>query len=171
MFYNIYTYKRGYKCTATNEKASNNEVKDDKKYTTQLNKTSKFTTVSNQHLQQSQNVKYSNEPLNEQSNSSSNQPSSVVSQEKSGQEKSNNNGSSKKSSDSTKQMQKFKKKSDLSESRERFNNIRYFYADPEIDKATEKPLVRLNPMTMFYMGVSDDNSHLLQSANCNFLHL
>jgi hypothetical protein len=58
-----------------------------------------------------------------------------------------------------------KKKSDLSESRERFTNLRYFYADPEIDKATDKPLIRLNPMTMLYMGVSDDNSHLLQSAN------
>ena len=110
--------------------------------------------MSNQHLQQSQKVKYSNETINETSNSST-----TVVQEKS------NNGSAKKSYDSTR---KLKKKSDLSESRERFNNIRYFYADPEIDKAAERPLVRLNPMTMFYMGVSDDNSHLLQSANCNF---
>lgn len=52
-----------------------------------------------------------------------------------------------------------------STTRERFNNVRYFYADPEIDRATERPLVRLNPMTMLYMGVSDDNSHLLLSAN------
>lgn len=58
-----------------------------------------------------------------------------------------------------------KKRTDLSESRERFNNMRYFYADPEIDKASEKPLIRLNPMTMMYMGVSDDNSHLLRSSN------
>lgn len=154
MFYNIYTDNRGYKCTAHNDKAPNNEVKDEKKYLAQLNKTSKFTTMSNQHLQQSQKVKYSNETINETSNSST-----TMVQEKS------NNGSAKKSSDSTR---KLKKKSDLSESRERFNNIRYFYADPEIDKAAERPLVRLNPMTMFYMGVSDDNSHLLQSANCNF---
>lgn len=58
-----------------------------------------------------------------------------------------------------------KKKWDLSESRERLTNIRYFYADSEVDKACERPLIRLNPMTMMYMGVSDDNSHLLQSAN------
>lgn len=58
-----------------------------------------------------------------------------------------------------------KKRSDFSGSRERLTHIRYFYADPEIDKAAERPLVRLNPMTMLYMGVSTDNSHLLQSAN------
>lgn len=58
-----------------------------------------------------------------------------------------------------------KKRTDLSESRERFTTISYFYADPEIDKATEKPLTKLNPMSMMYMGVSDDNSHLLRSAN------
>jgi [3-methyl-2-oxobutanoate dehydrogenase (acetyl-transferring)] kinase len=45
------------------------------------------------------------------------------------------------------------------------HNIRHFYADPEIDKACERPLIRLNPMAMMYMGVSDDNSHLLKSAN------
>lgn len=58
-----------------------------------------------------------------------------------------------------------KKRSDFSESRERLTHIRYFYADAEIDKAAEKPLIRLNPMTMLYMGVSMDNSHLLTSAN------
>jgi hypothetical protein len=58
-----------------------------------------------------------------------------------------------------------KKRSDLSESRERLNYLRHFYSDPEIDKAIEKPLVRLNPMAMMYMGVSEDNSHLLKSAN------
>ena len=58
-----------------------------------------------------------------------------------------------------------KKKSDLSESRERLNHLRYFYNDPEIDRAIEKPLIRLNPMAIMYMGVSDDNSHLLKSAN------
>jgi hypothetical protein len=58
-----------------------------------------------------------------------------------------------------------KKRSECSESRTRLTNIRYFYADSEIDKACERPLIRLNPMTMMYMGVSDDNSHLLQSAN------
>ena len=58
-----------------------------------------------------------------------------------------------------------KKKSDLSESRERHNLIRNFYSDPDIDKSAEKPLVRLNPLTMLYMGVSDDNSHILRSAN------
>jgi hypothetical protein len=58
-----------------------------------------------------------------------------------------------------------KKKSDLSESRERLNHLRYFYNDPEIDRAIEKPLIRLNPMAMMYMGVSEDNSHLLKSAN------
>ena len=58
-----------------------------------------------------------------------------------------------------------KKKSDLSESRERLNHLRYFYIDPEIDRAIEKPLIRLNPMAMMYMGVSEDNSHLLKSAN------
>ena len=44
-------------------------------------------------------------------------------------------------------------------------NIRYFYADHSIDKLNEKPLVRLNPISMMYMGVSDDNSHLLKTAN------
>lgn len=58
-----------------------------------------------------------------------------------------------------------KKRTDLSESKERLTTISCFYADPEIDKATERPLTRLNPMTMMYMGVSDDNSHLLRSAN------
>lgn len=58
-----------------------------------------------------------------------------------------------------------KKRTDLSESKERLTTISYFYADPEIDKATEKPQTRLNPMTMMYMGVSDNNSHLLRSAN------
>jgi [3-methyl-2-oxobutanoate dehydrogenase (acetyl-transferring)] kinase len=53
----------------------------------------------------------------------------------------------------------------VSESRERLHNIRHFYADPEIDKACERPLIRLNPMAMMYMGVSEDNSHLLKSAN------
>ena len=119
-----------------------------------------FTTVSSQHLQQSQKLKYSNETLNEASSSTSSIGAAAS------QEKSSNGSASKRASDSVKS--KLKKKSELSESRERFNNIRYFYADPEIDKATEKPLVRLNPMTMFYMGVSDDNSHLLQSANCNY---
>lgn len=57
------------------------------------------------------------------------------------------------------------KKSDSSESRERMTQMRYFYADPEIDQACEKPLIRLNPMTMMYMGVSDDNSHIQRSAN------
>lgn len=60
---------------------------------------------------------------------------------------------------------KNKKKPDQSESRERLNQIRYFYTDLEIDRAIEKPLIRLNPMAMMYMGVSDDNSHLLKSAN------
>lgn len=50
------------------------------------------------------------------------------------------------------------------ESRQRLNKIRFFYADPEIDKAIERPIIRLNPMTLMYMGVSNDNSHLLQSA-------
>ena len=58
-----------------------------------------------------------------------------------------------------------KKRTDLSESKERLTTISYFYADPEIDKATEKPQTRLNPMTMMYLGVSDNNSHLLRSAN------
>lgn len=58
-----------------------------------------------------------------------------------------------------------KNKSDQSESRERFNHLRYFYSDLEIDKAIEKPLIRLNPMAMMYMGVSDDKSHLIRSAN------
>lgn len=58
-----------------------------------------------------------------------------------------------------------KKKSESSEARERSNTMRFFYLNPEIDKAAQKPLVRLNPMTMMYMGVSDDYSHLLQSAN------
>jgi hypothetical protein len=44
------------------------------------------------------------------------------------------------------------------------NNIRFFYADPEIDKAIERPIIRLNPMTLMFMGVSNDNSHLYQSA-------
>lgn len=50
------------------------------------------------------------------------------------------------------------------ESRQRLNKIRFFYADPEIDKAIERPIIRLNPMTLMYMGVSNDNSHLFQSA-------
>lgn len=60
---------------------------------------------------------------------------------------------------------KSKRKSDKSESRERLTNIRYFYADPEIDKLSDKTLIRLNPMSMMYMGVSDDNSHLIKTAN------
>ena len=44
------------------------------------------------------------------------------------------------------------------------NNIRFFYADPEIDKAIERPIIRLNPMTLMFLGVSDDNKHLYQSA-------
>lgn len=51
------------------------------------------------------------------------------------------------------------------ESRERLSYIKSFYADPEIDKYCEKQFIRLNPMTMMYMGVSNDNSHLLKSAN------
>ena len=58
-----------------------------------------------------------------------------------------------------------KNKSDQSESRERYNHLRFFYSDPEIDKAIEKPLIRLNPMSMMYMGVSDDKTHLIRSAN------
>ena len=53
----------------------------------------------------------------------------------------------------------------VSESRERLTHIKHFYADPEIDKACDKPLIRLNPIAMMYMGVSNDNSHLLKSAN------
>ena len=49
-------------------------------------------------------------------------------------------------------------------SRERLTSLSYFYGDADIDKAGERPLVRLNPLTMMYMGVSGDNSHLLQSA-------
>lgn len=60
---------------------------------------------------------------------------------------------------------KSRKKSDDSESRERLTNIRYFYADQSIDRLSEKVLVRLNPISMMYMGVSDDNSHLLKTAN------
>lgn len=60
---------------------------------------------------------------------------------------------------------KLKKKSDEAEYRERLTNIRYFYADHSIDKLNEKPLVRLNPISMMYMGVSDDNSHLLKTSN------
>lgn len=58
-----------------------------------------------------------------------------------------------------------KRRSDEAEYRERLTNIRYFYADHSIDKLNEKPLVRLNPISMMYMGVSDDNSHLLKTAN------
>ncbi|CAF0966771.1 unnamed protein product [Brachionus calyciflorus] len=58
-----------------------------------------------------------------------------------------------------------KRKTDQSESRERLTTISYFYSDPEIDKATDKPVTRLSPMSMMYMGVSDNNSHLLRSAN------
>lgn len=61
--------------------------------------------------------------------------------------------------------QKKTKNYSVSESRERLNNIKYFYADPVIDKACDKPLIRLNPIAMMYMGVSEDNSHLLKSAN------
>lgn len=57
------------------------------------------------------------------------------------------------------------KKPNNSESRERLTNIRQFYADQSIDKLSEKTLVRLNPISMMYMGVSDDNSHLLKTAN------
>jgi [3-methyl-2-oxobutanoate dehydrogenase (acetyl-transferring)] kinase len=66
---------------------------------------------------------------------------------------------------SSKSDNSMKNKSNLSESRERSTNMRFFYSDVEIDRAMEKPLVRLNPMTMMYMGYSNDNSHLNQSAN------
>lgn len=53
-----------------------------------------------------------------------------------------------------------------SKTRERLTNIRYFYADQSIDRLSDRPLVRLNPISMMYMGVSNnDNSHLLKTAN------
>ena len=128
-----------------------------KEKTAQLSKISNFTTLPNRNLQQSQKVKYTNETLNEPTMNNVSTTTTTTSTTQ----------LATKSTESLKLPHKLKKKSDLSESRERFTNIRYFYADPEIDKAAERPLVRLNPMTMFYMGVSDDNSHLLQSANCN----
>ena len=58
-----------------------------------------------------------------------------------------------------------KKKSDQSETRERLNTIRSFYGDPEVDRASMKTLIRINPMSMMYMGINKDNSHLLKTAN------
>ena len=80
-------------------------------------------------------------------------------------EPANRNLASNGQSSSFKSSSTGKKKSESSEARERSNTMRFFYLNPEIDKAAQKPLVRLNPMTMMYMGVSDDYSHLLQSAN------
>lgn len=57
------------------------------------------------------------------------------------------------------------KKSETSESRQRQTNIRYFYTDQSIDRLSDKPLIRLNPISMMYMGVSKDDSHLLKTAN------
>ena len=168
LFYS--TYGANSRQTTTSSSSASNDAKEEKKHANlQLNKVSKFTTASNQHLQQSQKVKYSNDTLNENSFvniekiATANVATTDTDKEISTYKKSASNESH------AKLPQKIKKKSDWSESRERFNNIRYFYADPEIDKAAEKPLIRLNPMTMFYMGVSDDNSHLLQSANCKFI--
>jgi len=57
------------------------------------------------------------------------------------------------------------KKSDNSESRERLTNIRKFYANPAIDKLSDKPLIRLNPISMMYMGGTDDDPYQLKTAN------
>jgi [3-methyl-2-oxobutanoate dehydrogenase (acetyl-transferring)] kinase len=65
----------------------------------------------------------------------------------------------------TKPAPQRQKKSDNSESRERLTNIRQFYSDLSIDRLSDKPLIRLNPMSMMYMGVSENNSHLLKTAN------
>ena len=59
---------------------------------------------------------------------------------------------------------KAKKLTELSEVRQRSTHLNWFF-DPAIDKAADQPLIKLNPMTMMYSGVSEDDSHLLNSSS------
>jgi [3-methyl-2-oxobutanoate dehydrogenase (acetyl-transferring)] kinase len=59
---------------------------------------------------------------------------------------------------------KAKKMTELSELRQRSTHLNWFF-DPAIDKAADQPLIKLNPMTMMYSGVSEDDSHLLNSSS------
>jgi [3-methyl-2-oxobutanoate dehydrogenase (acetyl-transferring)] kinase len=59
---------------------------------------------------------------------------------------------------------KAKKMTELSELRQRSTHLNWFY-DPAIDKAAHQPLIKLNPMTMMYSGVSNDDSHLINSSS------
>ena len=147
----------------TTSSSASTSATNSKEKKIQLSKTSKFTTLTNSNYQQSHKIHYQNEALNVTTGETPISSFTATASTSAAKH------DAKKYTDSVKLSQKLKKKSELSESRERFTNIRYFYADPEIDKAVEKPLIRLNPMTMLYMGVSDDNSHLLQSANCKIL--
>lgn len=52
--------------------------------------------------------------------------------------------------------------------RERSKTVTSFYNQSGIDKAAEKPSVRLTPTTMLYSGRSQDGSHILKSAR--YLH-
>jgi hypothetical protein len=108
--------------------------------------------IASQSVQTQNNTTYFNDSL-------------LASSSEDTSKKSTSNNNNNNNATTSQQSLASKKKSDLSESRERLNHLRYFYNDPEIDRAIEKPLIRLNPMAMMYMGVSEDNSHLLKSAN------
>lgn len=56
----------------------------------------------------------------------------------------------------------------VEQARERSKTVTSFYNQSSIDKAAEKPSVRLTPTTMLYSGRSQDGSHILKSAR--YLH-
>ena len=72
--------------------------------------------------------------------------------------KNSESGKKKPSNDS-----KTKKMTELSELRQRSTHLNWFF-DPAIDKAQDQPLIKLNPITMMYSGVTEDDSHLINSS-------